>query len=319
MTSSPFSSYEAYFRELTRLYRDGDYAAALALAERAHVQFPERAIQTYNARACLASLSGDRVQALALLEQALADGLFYPDRSWDDTDFDAIRDDPAFARLRAQSVARLAEAQTLARPEVTIRLPGPDAAPPYPLLMALHGNMVNAAIGGDCWRPAAGTGWVVALPQSSQVGGLNAYVWDDEARHRAEVGGHYAALGRAYPVDHTRVVLGGFSRGAEMAALLALEGHIPACGVILVCPGGPLTSRDPSGWEPVLAAGDHAVRVHVIAGAEDMHTAGVRRLADQLRAAGYTCAFEEVPGVGHEFPPDLGARLPGLLTWALGE
>ena len=49
------------------------------------------------------------------------------------------------------------------------------------------------------------------------------FVWDNREQSEAELLTHYARLVEEYPVDLARVILGGFSMGAETALYLALK------------------------------------------------------------------------------------------------
>ncbi len=312
--ATPRDDFDDFYRGLLPYYQRGEYADALILATAAQPHYPEEAALLYHIRACLLAQSGDPAAALALLREALAAGHWYAAPFWDDDDLAPLRDRVEFAQLREQSSVLQAEAQRAARPELMIRLPD-DTAPGrmLPLLLALHGNLHSAAIDAPFWDAARRDGWLLALPQASQVGGVNRYVWDDQARSEQEVCAHFAAMRDRYALDPERIVVGGFSMGAETALRLALTGAIPAQGFVAVAPGGVIT-RQPERWKPLIAqAQGRGLRGYLVAGDRDPSYGPITELAEMLNAGGVSCTFETVPDHGHTFPPDFAARLPALL------
>ncbi|HML23303.1 MAG TPA: hypothetical protein PKD09_16735, partial [Aggregatilinea sp.] len=149
-------------------------------------------------------------------------------------------------------------------------------------------------------------------------GGVNRYVWDDQERSDREVCAHFDALRGQYAVDPARIVVGGFSMGAETALRLALTGAIPARGFVAVAPGGVIT-RQPERWEPLIAqAQGRGLRGYLVAGDRDPSYEPIATLAEMLTAGGVPCVFETIPGHGHTFPPGFAARLPDLLRDVAG-
>ena len=84
------------------LYQEGRYAEAAdraaPLAD-AHPEYPGLAYNT----ACVESLAGRTEQALEHLRRAVEGGTRFREFAADDTDLDAIRDEPAFKELIAGS------------------------------------------------------------------------------------------------------------------------------------------------------------------------------------------------------------------------
>jgi predicted esterase len=324
MAGSPSENFDALYARLNSLYDEGKYAEGLEAALQGRKDFPESANVLCHFGACLAARLGDADQAFKLLEEALAGGYWLTVNGWEDEDFESIRDLPAFERLRAASMARLEAAQADARPELLTVLPALGVGA-MPLLLALHGNASSVRWHRAHWRGAAHAGWLVGMPQSSQAAGPDSegavtFVWNDVPLARREILDHYTALHKAYRLDRKRIVLGGFSRGAEMAIDLAVTGAVPVRGFVAVCPGGPLT-LEPERWEPIIAEGEgRGLRGTVIMGGQDRRLApGTERLVELLRGVGIPCKFEIHPDMGHDYPADFDARLGDHLAFALGE
>ena len=303
-------------QEFYRLYGEGAYAAAYDLATREMGRFPAWAQSSYyNWRMCAACLMGQPDLALKLFEQALAAGHWYDEAGLrEDPDLAALQGRPEFERLVAISLERREQARAGARPELRVFEPH-GARPPYPLLLALHGNHSNLADSAERWRSAADAGWLVAAPQSSQVMGTGTFGWNDREWAVREVGQHYEDLRERYPIDPGRVVVAGFSMGGGLAAWLALSGALPARGFV----GVNAYLADPRGLVPPLEArGGRGSRAFLIASQRDEACYKIaQQLAELLPAHGVACRLELHPDLGHDFPPEFERSLLPALDFIL--
>lgn len=152
-----------------------------------------------------------------------------------DEELEALQGTPEYQHIIEISNKRRAEAQAKARPEL-LMLPPETGQSFYPLLLALHGNSRSLANAVDDWRSVVAQGWLLAMPQSSQIDEPDAYVWNDWERVAQEIQQHYTTISKKYPVDSSKVVIGGFSMGGGLAAWLALRNAIPVRGFMLVAP-----------------------------------------------------------------------------------
>ncbi len=317
MSTPDFSDSARFFTQIFNLYRAGDYNKALDLATCEGGRFAHEAPLVYHTRACLASLLGNSPLALQLLRELMDAGYFYADFYWTDGDLEPLFANPEFTRLRALSAERLVKAQAAARPERCVVAPE-NLDAPLPLLIAMHGNNHNAAYEADLWSTPSRTGWLVTLAQSSQVSGVNSYVWTDRDKSIAEIQAHYNALCSDYPLDPERLVLGGFSMGAETSIHMALTGLLPARGFVAVAPGGPNTSH-PELWQPLIEqAWGRGVRGYIIVGGLDNAAEPTRQMVEMFKAGGIECMLEDHADLGHEFPRDFAQRLPQILDYVTG-
>lgn len=159
--------------------------------------------------------------------------------------------------------------------------------------------MGNAARTAEAWRAATDLGWCVAVPQSSQVYGPDAFGWNDRARATQEIMEHIRDVCARQRVDITRVVFGGMSSGAATAIFLVLAGAVAARGFIAIAPAR-LQMFDIS--LQVEKARERGIIGCIIVGDKDLLYPQVREFAETLRVAGVNCSLQVHPGLGHAYP-----------------
>src|SRR5688572_2603657 len=185
----------------------GDPEAALAILAGAENSLPLHAGHIYSWRAALLTELGRTDAALDALDAALVAGCRFKGE-W-------LRDNPRLAPLRGiarfddivdRAASRLARMQADARPALETFIPTtPRPARGFPTLIALHGNNSNAPETEPYWKSAVRLGWVVALPQSGEIGASpDSFTWNDRdgwaagarARPHATLQGARRAVGR---------------------------------------------------------------------------------------------------------------------------
>jgi predicted esterase len=319
MNDLTFSDLET---QLFQLYQSGEYAQVLALSTREASRFPTQAWRVTYWRICMASLLGETTLALQLLEEALEAGFWYAEAQLrEDPDLQPLQGLPRFEQLVEVCQKRHAEAQAQAVPVLLALQPegGCQAGlQPCPLLLALHGNNRNAEGSVGFWRSAVSKGWLLALPQSSQVRGPDGYVWNDRDWAVREIPEHYATLCEQYAIDPDRVVVAGFSLGGELAIWLAMSGTIQARGFIAVGPGGPYMN-EPDKWVPLIEASQGSgLRGYLVVGEQDVFCyEGTQVLAALLKSRDIPCELEVHPNLGHDFPPEFQQSLTRALEFVL--
>lgn len=149
--------------------------------------------------------------------------------------------EPLQGRARYEAAAaearRRAEKRNLRPLVLTAMLPNPR--PIVPLLLVLHGARGNAAQELERWRPATDLGWMVAAGQSSQPATADGFCWDPPLERVMQ---DLRAIATMLPV-HGRVVLAGFSQGAWIALVAALQAEVIAAGTVAMV--GPFAGPDP--------------------------------------------------------------------------
>lgn len=302
-------SYQDTINRTMALYRQQAFDHAYALLTEQGAAFPDEAPIILYLRSCLAARLQQPDLAIALLQEAIDRGYWYNDTIMRESpSWQSLQGLPAFERLAEVCYARQDTAQRDTRAHHLVVTP--DRAPlserPYPLLIALHGNGDNARTALHNWGGLAENGWLVAALQSSQVVSTEAYVWDDQARAERDIADQYTQLRTVYPIDRERVVLAGFSMGAETALRLALTQAVPVQGFVLLAPGGP-TMAEPNAWRPEVQRATAQLRGAVLLCERDegIAHATIHEIVGLLNAHHIACELAIVPEVDHEYPPNL--------------
>jgi hypothetical protein len=185
----------ADFRDLTdrfyALYGKGEYKQALHLLKRESPRFPYYVVIATWFQMRMMALTRDTTGALELLGEALAAGHWYhEDALHKIADLTSLQGLPEFEDLVARCRDLRLKAVAEAKPSLTILAPE-NCPHPRPLLLPLQVIDPDFA---DHWKTAVDAGWLVAIPQSSQVGWFSGmYVWDDLERTTAEPAwGHFS-------------------------------------------------------------------------------------------------------------------------------
>jgi predicted esterase len=193
---------------------------------------------------------------------------------------------------------------------------GPDADK-CPTVIFLHANQETAQKNLPHWQSLADQGWLVAIPQSRAAIWAEAYVWMDYESAAKEIEEHYSRLIKEYSVDTEKLLLVGFSMGAEVALAIALSGRIEVKGFILLGPGGPFMD-DLTKWEPFIEqAKDKGLRGVILMGLADetIPQDNIRKLVKTLNENGVACDLKTYPDLEHEYPEDFDEFLPEALKY----
>jgi len=299
----------AYFNDEATLQNAYD------LMTEAAPRFPEQAALIYNYRYCAAARMNKTDLALQLIQESLDAGCFWrADYLTSDDDLKSLRDLPEFKRITDASEKKYQEAQKNSKPfALTLSLPE-NVQGPMSLLLVLHGNNSNAQRSVEFWESAMQVGWHTVLLQSSQIFGPNAYVWDDLELGAQEIKVHYEGLIASDSPEAGPTIVGGFSKGGEMAIWLALKEIIPLAGFIAVNPGGPYI-REVDKFLPLIKSCRSlgVMRSWLVAGENDQSLNNIKSLHEMFTAHGMGCQLIIAPDIAHDFPKDFDQILGDAL------
>lgn len=172
------------------------------------------------------------------------------------------------------------------------------------LLLILHGDNSCAAHTLKSWSSAIEAGWSVVALQSKEIGSFaGAYRWRSYQEAVSAVEEVLSSL-QADDFGRTEVVLGGFSRGGEVALRLALDGVGRATRALAVCPA-PMDEPTLLGPGPRPALEE----CYIFAGEKDPELLSAEAAADRLSSLGVSVQFDRRGKYGHEYPSDFSAVL----------
>lgn len=299
-------------------YNAGEFEEGLALLHQQGMHFPLHANSTTLWKACLAARTDQPSMARWFIEEGLAAGEWWaPQILRADPDLALLGDDPEFSRLIEDCRQRQQEAEASIIPMRLVAEPAAGTPQPWPLLIALHGASWNGVAFTRRWRGAAAAGWLLAAPQSTQASGPDRYGWMDGDRARNEVQTHVASLASSERIDASRIVIGGFSAGAELAMDVATHPTTGAVGVIAIAPHIAVDEEAIAKRAHALASG--GLRTVLLVGRRDLHGgAGTELLAKAISDAGGVVRCIVRDDLSHAFPDDFDALLPSMLDFASG-
>lgn len=289
--------------QVTALYEAKEYQRAYELVEQEYQNFPDHQPLLAYWRLCMHSLVGRKAEALQIFQDALDQGSWFAPKWLNDPDLAELQPLPEFQTMVEICRQQLAVAQAESRPDLLVAAPKEQSGV-LPLVIALHGNNGNAANALPKWKQITTQGWLLAVPQSSQIVGPDAYVWDDRETGTKEVREHLAKVSSAYNIDPERVVLGGFSMGGGQAIWMALHQSVRTRGFIALGPY--LRPEELDALSVLLEARKPAgLRGYILVGEEDHGClACSRKAAELLNAHNIPCDLELRPALAHTYPED---------------
>lgn len=295
-------TFNALQQQLMTLYQAKCYTEAFELVEREQINFPDRTHDIAYWRVCMHALLGKQADALQLLQQTLDSGdWFAPNMLMHDPDLASLQSLPEFQTMLEVCRQHLTASQRNVRSELLVRQPATPVGK-LPLLMVFHGNNGNARATVEHWEGVTTQGWLLALPQSSQIIGPGAFVWDDREVGIGEAREHLTALSSKHTLDLERVVLGGFSMGGGQAIWMALHQSIKVSGFVVLGPY--LTAAELEALPALLASQRPAgLRGSIIVGEEDSECLEVsRKVVEIMREHDLPCELEILPTMHHSYP-----------------
>ncbi len=305
-------SFHQLYAQFNQFYQDEQWAAALDMWTRAFDRFPEWAADIYYSRLCMIGRLDDKPQGLRLLQEMLDAGIWYSEPMLRDSpSLQAWQGDPEFERQVQAHMDAQAQAKA---PAPDTRLP--EVSPPYPLLLAMHGQTSTAEAEIGHWEGVTTGGYMLAMAQASQLVWAGGGLWTIE-KSVPEVAEYYEQLSAAHAFDPQQVIVGGYSMGGEIALQAALTGAVPARGFVVLAPAGGPLSMEPQGCESIIQSlQGSGMRGAIILGQDDAAASpdGIRTLAAMLNENDVPCKVMSFDG-GHAYPPDFDKRLLDALTF----
>jgi len=193
----------------------------------------------------------------------------------------------------------------------------PSAQPPFPLIIAIHGNGFNSQHSASHWAAVVDAGWLVFHPLAKRLVGYSSHWWEAHEENREIIAEQAGKIFAQYPIDTDRVILGGFSKGGETAMVLALLGQFGAKGFITIGAGG-YYHMQPELWQPLLESPPKGLRGVAMYSPYDLERSeGPNHTLDRMQGAGIEVRVEKYCAEGHVFPEDFASRFQRSIDFLL--
>lgn len=305
-----------------KAYADGEFVRAAAVATTLAERHESSSVWAYNA-ACAHARADDLDQARGWILRSAGRG-FQGVRSMEtDQDLDPIRASTEFAQalalVRAAARARLEEFQQAAIAHDHPHWVPDDASQQnlVPLVIALHGTGGRGEEMLKVWKDTcAEAGVAIIAPDGLRPSG-GGYAWTYRDESEWLIRDLVERVAADLPVDTSRVVLTGFSQGANISMPAGIDHAELFVGVIPICGHYEGQIVD---LQAVRAGDVDPPRYGFIIGAQDRWASTFRTAHQEFEDAGIEARLEVVSGMSHEMPRGRSGtkRLARMLAWCLG-
>ncbi len=278
--------------QLFVLFEQGAFQEGLDMIGSHSAEFPDERQQLAYYQACLANCAGDSELALNTLSDAVDAGYWFsPETLQNSDELQSLHGLARFDQIVTMSEALMLTALEESIPARIVFEPAEMEADTLPLLFVLHGDQSSAKREAEQWAHLAEVGWLVVLPQSSQMVELDRFDWHDAELAQHELLAHFAEISAEYQIDSSRIVLAGFGAGAARALELTSSAAIAASGFIGIA----------SDIEPEITISAEKQALFFAVGNKDVHLAATQAAVEKLNKAGMRCLIHQFEG-GHSYP-----------------
>jgi predicted esterase len=312
-----FATYQEMRAHIGKLYQEKKYGEAAAILEKALTRFPDHLhANTFNLALMYVQM-GEKEKSLKALEYGLDNGIWFGKYALANEVWAPLKELEGFQQFVQKNEEKRQEAQKSVRPKLEVFVPENfDESRKYPLFIALHGGGENIEVFKPQWTSdMLKKKFIVAYPQSSQLIAMDGYNWtEDMDLTKKEIKEAYAKVVQEYPVDTSRVIVGGFSSGGVASLVAVFDRTIPAIGFVVLCPAKP----DGFTEEKVMEAKDRGIRGTLLTTEMDNRLPDQREMAEIMKAAGLDHKFIVTPNIGHWYPENLAELIDAAITHIFG-
>jgi predicted esterase len=302
---TPEDRYDRLTDRVSALYDEGLQPVALDLLDAVDPDLEPWAAELAHLRACLLGSLHETTEALAALQQASAAGAWWAEEILtEDDDLAALQYLPGFQQIVATSRDR--RVTSMDPPLVQLPQRSSDPAPvgagrPCGVVVALHGAGQRARHAMRDWAAVLELGYALVGVESSQLMSPMYRTWPDPAEAAKDIARALDQL--PAQLRALSLIAAGFSAGGRVALNWAVGADpVPVGGAVVLAPA---LRGVPEKAQNALSPAS------ILIGTADDLLEVVDDAEAQLAGLGFT--VERLPGLGHELPQDLAARLQGLL------
>ncbi|MGH4123527.1 MAG: alpha/beta hydrolase [Clostridium sp.] len=303
-------TYTKLINATLNLYMKEDYLEAYNFISKNSIGIKVNEAQIYNFRYSIACKAGLTGIAMEIMREAIVEkGYWY---SYEyliaDDDLNPLKKYSEFDILANICKDREAKAKINSKPDIKIIKPNniPNNEK-QPLLIALHGNEENIIVTEDYWSSCVDNNYILALPQSSEIGFSNGYYWNNLEKGCDELKEEYDKVLQGYNINLDNIIIGGFSAGARVALYAMLKDLINAKGFIFVGPWLPEINE----WEHLLdKLKSKGVKGYIICGDKDEDCLDcTESFVRMLNERNIPNVFKVVKDLEHDYPDNFDGFL----------
>ncbi|MBO1579456.1 alpha/beta hydrolase [Bacillus sp. XF8] len=272
--------------------------------------------QIYNFRYALASASGLEKEALHIMKEAIVENKFWYTYEYliTDDDLKSLHRYEEFHQMirlckEREEVAKKSE-------QADLKIIQGNNGIDNNLLIALHGDQENMKIAEPYWQSVASQGYLLALPQSSQIQFSEGYVWDNVEKGSRELKEHYESIitNNHGELDYT--IIGGFSAGARVSLHAILNKNITVKGFIFVAPWLPEVEE----WEDLLnTLRDKGVKGYIVCGNQDEDCFEcTQKFVALLEKKNIEYKYKVIENLNHDYPENFEEILQEAVRYIEG-
>lgn len=300
----PEVRYEEMREKVVKLYGEKKFEEAAKVLEEAVGRYPDHLkANSYNLALMYVEL-GQLEKGVQALRAGIAGGGWYGKYDFHAPVWTPLQKINGFSEITKQSESRMLEARKKVKPRMNVVLPeGYDPGKKVPLFVALHGGGDNVDVFKPNWTSSRlKKEFIVAYLQSSLLIKQDGYSWEEDMPvSLTEIREAYERLTREYPIDTSRVVVGGFSSGGVASLDVVLNNTLPAAGFVVLCPGRP----EDFSTEKVADALKRGIRGTLLTTGLDRRLEDQKQMVETMKAQGLPVEFVVTPNIGHWYPDDL--------------
>ncbi|MDH4218869.1 MAG: hypothetical protein OEY18_04965 [Candidatus Aminicenantes bacterium] len=316
--TTQFASYKEMRARIGKLYKQKRYAEAAEILGKALMQFPDHLhANTYNLALMHVQLK-EYKKALMALEYGLEQGIWFGKYDFFAEMWTPLKETEGFKAFEQKNEAKKQKAQKAVKPKLEVLVPEDyDKSKKYPLFLALHGGGENIDVFKPQWTSdMLQDKFIVAFPQSSQIVSMDGYNWTEDIElSKKEIKEAYEKIIQNYPVDTSRVIVGGFSSGGVASLEVVLNDTVPVIGFVVLCPAKP----EDFTAQKVAEAKKRGIKGTLLTTEMDPRLPDQKEMAEIMKAQNFPLEFIVTPNIGHWYPEDLGEMIDAAITYIVGK
>lgn len=296
-------TYTKLINATLNLYMKEDYLEAYNFITKNSLGIKVNEAQIYNFRYSIACKVGLEELAMEIIREAITEkGYWYSyEYLLEDDDLNPLRKYSEFDELANICKDRELKAKMNSKSDIKIIKPNIKTNnEKQPLLIALHGNEENILLTEDYWSSCVDNNYVLALPQSSEIGFSNGYYWNNVEKGSNELKEEYDNVLQGNNINLENIIIGGFSAGARVALYAMLNDIINVKGFIFVGPWLPEINE----WEHLLdKLKSKGIKAYIICGDKDEDCLeGTERFVKMLNERNIPNLFKVIKDLEHDYP-----------------